>query len=373
MTTQISSISPMYHVRPFELSNEPLYPSSSGMYHMRPYFPVQSPSSTSLEMNSQESNGYSSDTSAIQQLESVHLNIEKELALLKTRVDACSKKLFPAEKNSEVEVSKQDKPSHFAELEKKQETIKQQLSALKQEMTTFKQQRKTGSARSTPEPPRNSGVIPPDIPVDAVIKCHPDRPPTATFLVFSHLQEFTPVSWRTLFHSSLSDPVPHLSSALRHVQKRDKPRLILTVIWRGELAEPSLQVSPAHTPIYGDHNIAKYLCRLHADYLYEGLGAVQATETDQWVNSFSTQLLAGSSKERQNVFKALNAHFGKSRWLVGDQMSLADFVAFSLLTNEEVVGEGKIQKNVIEWIKLTSKEVPFSLPNLQPFFNIPPS
>ena len=363
MVSRVTGTQPMYHMSPFTLPNEPVYPSTSGMYRMEPYFPLQPPSIFSGDMSSESDE-------AVRQLESTHLEIQRELGTLKTRVDACSKKLFQTERDSEKK-QERERGTHFAKLEQKQESINQMVNNLKQEMTLLKQQRRSGSARSTPEPPRHSAIQPPPVPIDAVVKCHPDRPPVATLLVFSHLQQFTAVSWRCMSHSSLPSPHPLCSSLLQHVLKSNRPKLVLTLIWRGDPGEPSLQVSNHQTPVYGDHNVARYLCRLHADTLYEGMGAERATEVDQWVNSFSTQLLAGSSKERQNVIKTLNAHFGKNRWLVGDQVSLADIVAFSLLTNQQVLSEVKLQKNVTEWIKRTSSEVPFSLPTLQPLFNIP--
>ena len=361
MASHVTSTQPMYHMRPATLPNEHVYPSTSGMYRMAPYFSPQPPSSGSTEMSTGES---------IRQLESTHLEMQKELGTLKTRVDACSRKLLQPEREVEKKKKKQERGAHFAKLEQKQDSINQMMSTIKQEMSLLKQLR-SASPRSTPEPPRQSVIQPPPVPTDAVIKCHPDRPPTATLLAFSHLQQFTAVSWRNMSHSSLPTPSPLCSSLMEHIHKSNKPKLVLTLIWIGDKGEPSLQVSNHQTPIYGDHNIARYLCRLHADTLYEGLGAERATEVDQWVHSFSTQLLAGSSKERQNVIKTLNSHLGKSRWLVGDQVSLADLVAFSLLTNQQVLSEVKLQKNVTEWIKQTSLELPFSLPPLQPLFKTP--
>eukprot|EP00800_Vazella_pourtalesii_P004019 TRINITY_DN1425_c0_g2_i1.p1 TRINITY_DN1425_c0_g2~~TRINITY_DN1425_c0_g2_i1.p1 ORF type:complete len:371 (+),score=78.35 TRINITY_DN1425_c0_g2_i1:28-1140(+) len=365
--TRDSQREPMYHMSQFNMPNELVYPSTSGMYHMDPYFLVQSPSNASRQMTDISSN----TEDAIKQLESVHMEIQKELGDLKTRVDACSRKTIQIERESETK--KLERGSHFAKLEKKQDSINQMVSSLKHELIVLKQQRRTGSPRSTPEPVKQSTIQPPCVPIDAVIKCHPDSPPTATLLIFSHIQRYTPVSWRCLSHSTLSDPCPDCFTLLQHVEKSNKPNIILTLIWRGETGMPTLKVSGPQFPIYGDHTIAKYLCRLYAADLYEGLSVELATEVDQWINSFSMQLLSGSSKERQSVIKTLNSHFGKNRWLVGDQISLADIVAFSYLTNREVLGEIKLQKNVTEWIKQTRLEFPFSLPSLQPLFTIPQS
>ena len=357
----------MYHMSPFTLPNEPVYPSTSGMYRMDPYFPVQSPSSASRQMTDVSC----TTEDAIKQLESVHMEIQKELGDMKTRVDACSRKTLQMERESETK--KLERGSHFAKLEKKQDSINQMVSSLKHEMNLLKQQRRTGSPRTTPEPVRQSTIQPPRVPIDAVIKCHPDSPPTATLLLFSHIQQYTPVSWRCLSHSTLTDPCPDCFTLLQHVEKSNKPNIVLTLVWIGEKGLPTLKVTGPQTPLYGDHTIAKYLCRLYAADMYEGLSAELATEVDQWINSFFMQLLSGSSKERQSVLKALNSHFGKSRWLVGDKVSLADIVAFSYLTNREVLGEIKLQKNVTEWIKQTRLEFPFSTPTLQPLFTIPQS
>ncbi|KAI6652810.1 Aminoacyl tRNA synthase complex-interacting multifunctional protein 2-like [Oopsacas minuta] len=370
MAARSTPVQPMYHMRPYTFPNEPVYPSTSGMYRMAPYFPARPPSSASGEMNvSNDVSSYSEDD--LRQLESVHLEIEKELGSLKTRVDACNKKTLQLERESES--NKVDRGNQFAKLEKRQDSINQMVTNLKHEMNLLKQQRRTASPRSTPEPAKQSTIQPPPIPVDAVVKCHPDNPPSATLLVFSHLQKYTPVSWRSMCHSTLSTPYPLSSTLLQHVEKSIQPKLILTLIWKGEADKPTLQISASQTTIYCDHTIAKYLCRLYAEDLYEESTPQIATEIDHWINSFSMQLLAGSSKEKQNLIKNLNAHFGKNRWLVGDQMSLADIVAFSYLTNRNILEEIKLQKNVTEWIKQTSLELPFSLPTLQPLFTIPQS
>lgn len=108
------------------------------------------------------------------------------------------------------------------------------------------------------------------------------------------------------------------------------------------MISPSLQ-----TCIEGESNIARYLARL-LNPAYDSTDIVTATDIDQWLDR-STTLLSGNSKEKAGVLRTVNAYLGKSSWLVGNQLSLADVVFWSAI--QQTGQADSVPGNVKKWIQ----------------------
>lgn len=92
-------------------------------------------------------------------------------------------------------------------------------------------------------------------------------------------------------------------------------------------AVPKLQMkfnTQSMCPIEGEANVARFLYRLLAA---EPQDAIVATQVDSWVDTAIFQLAEGGSKERAAVLRSLNATLGRSPWLLGQELSLADIVS----------------------------------------------
>lgn len=95
---------------------------------------------------------------------------------------------------------------------------------------------------------------------------------------------------------------------------------------------PHMMVNPrTQTTIQGESSIARYLARLLKPSYDADSSIATATLIDQWVDSAS-QYSHGNNKERASVLKAMNAHLGKCAWLVGNDVSLADVMLWSVIT-----------------------------------------
>jgi len=111
-------------------------------------------------------------------------------------------------------------------------------------------------------------------------------------------------------------------------------------------------VSPHNqTPVSGQANICRYLCREYFPVLYEespgGLDA--AAQMDNWMDEVSTTLQRGSSREQASVVRRLNSQLGSSSFLAGtDAPSIADLLAYTVLCGQPGL---KIPGNVKQWLK----------------------
>ena len=123
------------------------------------------------------------------------------------------------------------------------------------------------------------------------------------------------------------------------------------------MVNPRLQ-----TTLQGEGSIARYLARLLSPaYDNNAADITIATEIDQWVDS-SMQYQRGNSKEKASVLKGANAKLGKSEWLVGGAMSLADVMLWGAVTQAQA-GEslvGNVKKWYLRWCELEAFKVVLS-------------
>jgi len=114
----------------------------------------------------------------------------------------------------------------------------------------------------------------------------------------------------------------------------------------------TMVVSPHNqTPVTGQANICRYLCREYFPALYEespgGLDA--AAQMDNWLDEVSTTLQRGSSREKASVVRRLNSHLGSASFLAATESpSIADLVAFTVLSEQRGL---KVPTNVKQWLK----------------------
>jgi aminoacyl tRNA synthase complex-interacting multifunctional protein 2 len=107
-------------------------------------------------------------------------------------------------------------------------------------------------------------------------------------------------------------------------------------------------------PIEGEGNIARFLFSLFG----QKHSAVNSTLIDSWVDVAIFQLKEGSSKERAVVFRSMNSALGKSPWLVGNELTVADVVLWSVL--QQTAGCGAVPAHVQRWLRSCENLVPFS-------------
>lgn len=125
---------------------------------------------------------------------------------------------------------------------------------------------------------------------------------------------------------------------------------------------PSMMVDPhKQSLVVGEANIARYLARLFMP-AYDSSDPIQATLTDTWLDLATHQLLQGNSKEKAAAVRNLNSRLGKSDWLVGSSVSLADIVVWSAL--QQVGLALNAPANVQKWIRACHNLPEFQLQTL---------
>lgn len=107
-------------------------------------------------------------------------------------------------------------------------------------------------------------------------------------------------------------------------------------------------------PIEGEGNIARFLFSLFG----RKQDAVSLTLMDSWVDAAVFQLKEGSGREKAAVFRSMNSALGKSPWLVGNELTVADVVLWSALRQTGACG-AVVPASVQKWMGACENLAPF--------------
>ncbi|XP_018422331.1 PREDICTED: aminoacyl tRNA synthase complex-interacting multifunctional protein 2 isoform X1 [Nanorana parkeri] len=183
---------------------------------------------------------------------------------------------------------------------------------------------------------------------DIVINANPALPPLSLLILHSLLCDRYQVLSAVHTHSSVTNiPEPLLKCFGDQVNKkyRQEYQLGFTLIWK-DVPKPQMKFSIQNMcPIEGEGNIARFLFSL----LGNSFNAVTATLIDSWVDTAIFQLKEGSSKEKAAVLRAMNSALGKSPWLVGNELTIADIVSWCAI--QQSGSSTAIPANVEKWMK----------------------
>ncbi|NXC27326.1 AIMP2 protein, partial [Campylorhamphus procurvoides] len=192
---------------------------------------------------------------------------------------------------------------------------------------------------------------------DVVINANPSHPPLSLLVLHSLLCERYKILSAVHTHSSVKSVPENLLKCFGE-QTKKQPRheyqLGFTLIWK-DVPKPQMKFSiQTMCPIEGEGNIARFLFSLFG----QKYNAVTSTLIDSWVDTAMLQLQEGSSKERAAVLRSMNAALGRSSWLVGSELSLADVVAWCALQRTGTANSAPA--NVQKWMKSCENLAPFS-------------
>uniref|UniRef100_A0A3P9HDL2 Aminoacyl tRNA synthetase complex interacting multifunctional protein 2 n=1 Tax=Oryzias latipes TaxID=8090 RepID=A0A3P9HDL2_ORYLA len=185
---------------------------------------------------------------------------------------------------------------------------------------------------------------------DIVINANPAQPPLTLLVLHRLLCERYRVLSTVHVHSSVSSVPPQLLSCLgpRHPDSHSRHmfQLGFTLIWKDV---PKLQMKFSvrnMCPIDGEANVARFLFKLLAPYPSE---PALATLVDSWVDAAFFQLAEGSSEERAAALRDLGSALGRSAWLSGPELSLADVACYCCVLQSGSAPSAPA--NVRRWIK----------------------
>ena len=119
-----------------------------------------------------------------------------------------------------------------------------------------------------------------------------------------------------------------------------------------------MMVSPkSHSAICGEASIARHLARL-LNPAYDSNSVDVATRIDTWIDLAMT-LANGNNKEKAAVVRNLNGTLGKSDWLVGGQLTVADVMMWSAMQQSKQVQSAT--GNVRKWLDTCNGHAAFQL------------
>ncbi|NXK80500.1 AIMP2 protein, partial [Amazona guildingii] len=192
---------------------------------------------------------------------------------------------------------------------------------------------------------------------DVVINANPSLPPLSLLVLHNLLCERYKILSAVHTHSSVKSVPENLLKCFGE-QTKKQPRheyqLGFTLIWK-DVPKPQMKFSvQTMCPIEGEGNIARFLFSL----LGHNYNAVTSTLIDSWVDTAFFQLREGNSKEKGAVLRSMNAALGKAAWLVGNELTIADIVAWSVL--QQTGSASGAPANVQKWMKSCENLPPFS-------------
>ena len=121
---------------------------------------------------------------------------------------------------------------------------------------------------------------------------------------------------------------------------------------------PVMMVSPkSHSPICGEASIARHLARLLSP-AYDSNSVDVATRIDTWID-LAVTLANGNNKEKAAVVRNLNSALGKSDWLVGGQLTVADVMMWSAMQRSKQAQSAT--GNVKKWLDTCNGQAAFQL------------
>lgn len=125
-----------------------------------------------------------------------------------------------------------------------------------------------------------------------------------------------------------------------------------------EKYSPVLKVNLSQqTPIIGECNVARYLARLLSPS-YDSGDALNSTRIDALIDLADGQL-SNDASEKGNFLKAIGTQLGRSQWMLGDALTLADIVLWSAVHQSKQAS--KAPDNVRRWIDQCNQHPDFAI------------
>lgn len=274
------------------------------------------------------------------------------------KLPTCMYKMRNIHDESRNEILSETNRPDLAILEERQERILRQLDELKAQLQLIRNQSST--ANKTPEIPRVKTGAKIDVGQltalpsieDIVICAKPEHPPWSILILYKLYKDQIQFGAQCHVHSSIKAVSARLRNFFmeKTTLPRSQQRLTLTLIWKDVgSSDPEMMVNPVtQVAIKGEVNIARYLAHL-VGLIHTKSDAVYLTDVDTLLDLAHSFIIHGSNKERQAAMRQLNSRLGKSAWLVGSSISIADIAVWSAL--HQVHAMESAPANVKKWLK----------------------
>ncbi|XP_054275079.1 aminoacyl tRNA synthase complex-interacting multifunctional protein 2 isoform X2 [Macrosteles quadrilineatus] len=252
-------------------------------------------------------------------------------------------------------VLEQGSTSEVEDLKKRQEEILKQLAFLKEQMLFLREELTKGATNvklsvesncnltvssshlRTTNNPHWDGLA-----GEMVINASPDNPPYSLLAVNRLWPEALRLQVVCHTHSSLVSLSPHLS-CFSSLFFTPGPNVKARLIWSNMGPDCELVVSPiSHCPIRGEVNVLRFLHRS-----INGSGdPISDTQLDHILDVCHRLTHAQSQRDRQVNVRMLNSLLGRSSWLGGEKVSVADVAAWSAIKRSPGID---LSQNMARW------------------------
>ncbi|XP_054275162.1 aminoacyl tRNA synthase complex-interacting multifunctional protein 2 isoform X3 [Macrosteles quadrilineatus] len=177
---------------------------------------------------------------------------------------------------------------------------------------------------------------------EMVINASPDNPPYSLLAVNRLWPEALRLQVVCHTHSSLVSLSPHLS-CFSSLFFTPGPNVKARLIWSNMGPDCELVVSPiSHCPIRGEVNVLRFLHRS-----INGSGdPISDTQLDHILDVCHRLTHAQSQRDRQVNVRMLNSLLGRSSWLGGEKVSVADVAAWSAIKRSPGID---LSQNMARW------------------------
>ncbi|XP_036990707.2 aminoacyl tRNA synthase complex-interacting multifunctional protein 2 isoform X2 [Artibeus jamaicensis] len=193
---------------------------------------------------------------------------------------------------------------------------------------------------------------------DIVINADPASPPLSLLVLHQLLCDRYKVLSTVHTHSAVKNVPENLLRCFgeqTNKQPRHEHQLGFTLIWKN-VPKTQMKFSVQRMcPIEGEGNIARFLFSLFG----QKHNALNLTLIDSWVDAAVFQLKEGNNKEKVAVLCSMNSALGRSPWLVGNELTVADVVLWSVLRQTGGCSV-PVPANVDRWMRACENLAPFS-------------
>ncbi|GAB1597737.1 aminoacyl tRNA synthase complex-interacting multifunctional protein 2-like [Argonauta hians] len=251
----------------------------------------------------------------------------------------------------------------ISELENQQAAIFARLKRIQNELDKMSHSTKCGESGQTAAPLLDNIKF-----QDLVIGVDPESLPFSVLILYQELSRSLKVKPTVYVHSSIEKkPSSQLCNIFDLAAPLKKPEdrrlsndLLLSIIYKQVQQGCSLMVNPEkQTYIYGEVNVARYFSRLmNPSYDKD---PVQSTQIDAWVDKASLLLYNGNAEQNKEMLKDLDSTLAKRKWLVGQDLSLADIVSWSGIQRNKLTT--LVSSNVEVWMKTCASHPMFNFVN----------
>ncbi|XP_050310742.1 aminoacyl tRNA synthase complex-interacting multifunctional protein 2 isoform X2 [Anthonomus grandis grandis] len=260
----------------------------------------------------------------------------------------------PARKLDITEKNCQEVPG-MAELEARQGAILDQLAELRRRISGLKKELNL-QVDSTPQEntPLSSSTVTTtqknSLPGTLVIGVSPTNPPYSLELLQKLLQDQIGLAVTCYLHSSvpsLPKDAAQLQEALTNFKPKDGVHVVnLRLIWKN-LSSSNAEFLLTRTPIQGEVNLLRYLCRATNTTLsYDN--DTNLLEIDSILDQCHLLALFTTKTERAAIFRTLNKSTNKSSWLAGkSDVGVADLAAYSAIKQSNSASE--LNASLAKW------------------------